>query len=99
MVFLQFALSRLLHGRQRDQAATAILAPDMLLSLQELSEQLLELGYVKLFYRMSELKLTLTLHCQTCGLHCREDTELVDHLHAQHPVRMALRAHLLPLLR
>ena len=63
VAFLQYALARLVHGRQRDQPAHTVQAPDVLLTTQEMAEQILELGHMRIYYRMTELKLALTLRC------------------------------------
>ena len=99
VAFLQYALARLVHGRERDQPAHALQAPDVLLTTQELVEQMLELGHMRLYYSMPELKLALTLRCVTCGFSCRNDTDLEAHLRKHHSVHLQDSVTLLRLLR
>ena len=98
LVFLQFALARILWEREQSPAADG-LPPDLALKPQEKMEQLLWFGFGHLLYRQPALKLALTLHCQFCGYTCRSGDNMVLHLHQHHEALVAESSIQLQLLR
>ena len=98
MVFLQFSLARIQWEREQGTAGSN-LPPDLALKPQEKLEQLLWFGFGHLLYRLPDLKLALTTHCQFCGFMCRTGDALVYHLYREHEALVAESSIQLQLLR
>ena len=98
LVFLQFALARILWERDQCPAADG-LPPDLAMQPQEKMEQLLWFGFAHLLYRQPALKLAMTLHCMFCGFTCRNGDAMVLHLHQHHEALVAESSIQLQLLR
>lgn len=102
VVFLQFALLRLMRNYDTAEEDALTLPPTQLLTTREQVEQLLWHGQVRLLYRFPDLKRILSRHCQVCHQDCRDDEALTLHLMAAHrelldesqPLVQLLRWHL-----
>ena len=102
VVFLQFALLRLMRTYDTVEEDALTLPPTQLLTTREQVEQLLWHGQVRLLYRFPDLKRILSRHCQVCHQDCRDDEALTLHLMAAHrelldesqPLVQLLRWHL-----
>ena len=99
VVFLQYALLRLMQCHDNDVESALTLPPTQLLTTRERVEQLLWHGHAKLLYRFPDLKRILSRHCQLCHLDCKDDDALTLHLLAEHRDLMDDSQHLLHLLR
>ena len=60
------------------------LPPDVTLTMRERVEQLMWFGYGQYIYKLSDLKLALTVTCQLCGEACRNGDALALHLYDRH---------------
>jgi len=83
LIFLQYSLARLLHDRAQQQHNDD-LPPDVTLTTRERVEQLMWFGYGQYIYKLSDLKLALTVTCQLCGEACRNGDALALHLYDRH---------------
>ena len=81
---IQYVLMRLTAEPGADAELARSTPPDLLLTPEEIVQQLAWLGLLRLLVHNASLKMHLSLHCKVCGSHFTSPTQLMGHMRALH---------------